>query len=40
MKERIRKKIIEANLKDELAKVDTADITTFDAYALGLVKKI
>lgn len=39
MKERIRKKIIEANLKDELAKVDTADITTFDAYALGLVKK-
>ena len=39
MKERIRKKIIEAGLKDELAKVDTADITTFDAYALGLVKK-
>lgn len=39
MKERIRKKIIEADLKDELAKVDTADITTFDAYALSLVKK-
>ena len=39
MKERIRKKIIEKDLKDELAKVDTADITTFDAYALGLVKK-
>lgn len=39
MKERIRKKIIEADLKDELGKVDTADITTFDAYALSLVKK-
>ena len=39
MKERIRKKIIEAGLQDELAKVDTADITTFDAYALSLVKK-
>ena len=39
MKDRIRKKIIEKDLKDELAKVDTADITTFDAYALGLVKK-
>ena len=39
MKERIRKKIIEASLKDELPKVDTADITTFDAYALSLVKK-
>ena len=34
MKERIRKKIIEADLKDELGKVDTADITTFDAYAI------
>ncbi len=39
MKDRIRKKIIESNLNDELAKVDTADITTFDAYALSLVKK-
>lgn len=39
MKERIRKKIIESNLTSELAKVDTADITTFDAYALSLVKK-
>ena len=39
MKERIRKKIIEASLQDELPKVDTADITTFDAYALSLVKK-
>ena len=39
MKERIRKKIIEANLTNELPKVDTADITTFDAYALSLVKK-
>ena len=39
MKERIRKKIIEADLQDELGKVDIADITTFDAYALSLVKK-
>ena len=39
MKERIRKKIIESNLTNELSKVDTADITTFDAYALSLVKK-
>lgn len=39
MKERIRKKIIESNLTKELSKVDTADITTFDAYALSLVKK-
>ncbi len=39
MKERIRKKIIEANIQSEADKVDTADITTFDAYALSLVKK-
>lgn len=39
MKERIRKKITESGLTDELEKVDTADITTFDAYALSLVKK-
>ena len=40
MKERIRKKISgEASLYSELDKVDSADITTFDAYALKLVKK-
>lgn len=39
MKERIRKKITAENLTKELNKVDTADITTFDAYALSLVKK-
>ena len=39
MKQRIRKKIIESGLTDELNKVDTADITTFDAYALALIKK-
>ena len=39
MKDRIRKKIIENNLTNELSKVDTSDITTFDAYALSLVKK-
>lgn len=39
MKDRIRKKIIENNLTHELPKVDTADITTFDAYALSLIKK-
>lgn len=39
MKERIRKKIIKENLVSELDKVDSSDITTFDAYALSLVKK-
>lgn len=39
MKERIRKKIRQNNLTQELDKVDNADITTFDAYALSLVKK-
>ncbi len=39
MKERIRNKIIKENLNNQLEKVDTADITTFDAYALSLVKK-
>ena len=40
MKQRIRKKIkdVEA-LKPELDKIDSAPITTFDAYALSLVKK-
>ncbi len=39
MKDRIRKKIIKENITKEINKVDTADITTFDAYALSLVKK-
>ena len=40
MKERIRKKIKTLpDLKEELNKIDTASITTFDAYALSLVKK-
>ena len=40
MKQRIRKKIkdVEA-LKPELDKIDSAPITTFDAYSLSLVKK-
>lgn len=40
MKERIRKKIKkEHSLKEQLDYIDNADITTFDAYALLLVKK-
>ncbi len=40
MKERIRKKIKSIKqLKEDLDKIDAADITTFDAYALSLVKK-
>ena len=40
MKDRIRKKIKEnENLLDNLDKLDNAYITTFDAYALSLVKK-
>ena len=39
MKERIRKKIKENDLKSELDKVDSAYITTFDSYALSIVKK-
>ena len=39
MKERIRKKIKENNLDDQLSKLDSAYITTFDAYSLSLVKK-
>ncbi len=38
MKERIRKTLIEQNLDDALL-VDTSDITTFDAYALSIVKR-
>lgn len=39
MKERIRKKLDEANLKEQLEYIDAAYITTFDAYALAMVKK-
>lgn len=40
MKERIRKKIREnGNLKDELSLIDGAYITTFDSFALSVVKK-
>ncbi|MEG2322032.1 MAG: UvrD-helicase domain-containing protein [Bacilli bacterium] len=40
MKERIRQKIKEIpSLKDQLIKIDSAYITTFDAYALSIVKK-
>ena len=39
MKERIGEKLKENNLNKELSLLDTADITTFDAYALALVKK-
>lgn len=40
MKERIRKKISKSpELKDELNKIDNAYITTFDSYALSIVKK-
>ena len=39
MKERIKKNLIEENLIDEINKLDTAYITTFDSFALSLVKK-
>ncbi len=39
MKNRIREKIKEAQIKEQLEYVDTAYITTFDAYALSIVKK-
>ena len=39
MRERIGDKLKENNLHQELSLLDTADITTFDAYALALVKK-
>lgn len=40
MKERIRKKIAkDPNLKNELDAIDTAYITTFDSFALSVVKK-
>lgn len=39
MKSRIRKSIIKENLIDELILLDSSYITTFDSYALSLVKK-
>jgi len=39
MKERIRKAIKKANLKEQLDYLDSAYITTFDSFALSLVKK-
>ncbi len=39
MKERIRKKMQENNINEQLAYIDAAYITTFDAYALSIVKK-
>ena len=39
MRERIGTKLLENGFTKELSKLDTADITTFDSYALSLVKK-
>ena len=39
MKSRIRKAIIKNNLNEQLDLLDSAYITTFDSYALSLVKK-
>ena len=39
MKTRIRNKLIENNLIDQANKVDIAYITTFDSYALSILKK-
>ena len=39
MKERTFKALLEANLLEQAAKVNTADITTFDAFFLDLVKQ-
>ena len=39
MKERIRKKIKENNLLEELDMIDASYITTFDSFALSIVKK-
>ena len=39
MRERIGDKLLKQGFTEELSKLDTADITTFDAYALSLVKK-
>ncbi len=39
MKDRIRKKLIESGLKEEVELLDAAYITTFDSYSLSVVKK-
>ena len=39
MRERIGDKLLKQGFTEELSKLDIADITTFDAYALSLVKK-
>ena len=39
MKERIRKKLFEQNLKEALDQIDNSYITTFDSFALSVVKK-
>ena len=39
MKDRIRKAIKSANLKEELEHIDSSYITTFDSFALSIVKK-
>ena len=39
MKERIRKKIRDNNLIEQLNKIDNSYITTFDSFSLSLVKK-
>ena len=39
MKNRIRKKLMKEDLKEQLEYIDAAYITTFDAYALSIVKK-
>ncbi len=39
MKERIRKKLKEANLMEAAEQIDAAYITTFDSFALSIVKK-
>ena len=39
MKERIRKKLKEAELYEQLDYIDSAYITTFDSFALSIVKK-
>ena len=39
MKSRIRNKIKEAGIVEQLEYIDTAYITTFDAFALAVVKK-
>ena len=39
MKDRIRKKLIDNKFREETEKIESASITTFDAYSLELVKK-